>query len=251
MTTLVAVPYWRCREYVDKAVRSILAQTITDLAVLVIGDGEEPPIAHLRDSRLEVYTLPENRGPYFAQQVALTASPFPWYAPHAADDWTEPDHLERLFAAGLDDGAVLTGAVWFHNRNGGVSPHHATYEVGLFATSRLRDLGGHNPAERMGQDTLMIRLLRMTGDPRATSHPTYHRLKRPESLMTANDTAPGSPARNAMRTRNRAVIAECSRLEHPHAIRRFRESIVPEDIAAEVAHHAARVRERLGEEVAA
>lgn len=249
MTTLVAIPYWGCPELVERAVRSVLSQTIRDIAVLVIGDGQEPPLAGIHDSRLEVYTLPDNHGPYFAQQVALTASPFPWYAPHAADDWSEPDHLERLFAVGGD--AVLTGAVWFHNRSGRVSLHQATYEVGLFATDRLRALGGHNPAERMGQDTLMIRLLRFTGEPRATTYPTYHRIKRPGSLMTANDTAPGSPARNAMRARNRTVLAECVRVERVSEIRRYRESLVPPALADEVREHAARVAVRLGQEVAA
>lgn len=249
MTTLVTVPYWGCPDLVERAVASILAQTIRDIAVLVIGDGQEPPLAGIRDSRLEVYTLPENHGPYFAQQVALTASPFAWYAPHAADDWSEPDHLERLFSVGGT--AVLTGAVWFHNRQGYASIHHATYEVGLFATERLRAVGGHNPAERMGQDTLMIRLLRATGPTDATHHPTYHRIKRPGSLMTSPDTAPGSPARNQMRARNRAILAECYRLERAEEIKRYREGLVPDELRDEVAHHAARVAARLGQEVAA
>lgn len=249
MTTLVMVPYFGCPELVGRAVESILAQTVREIAVLVIGDGEEPPLGHIRDSRLDVYTLPENHGPYFAQQVALTASPFPWYAPHAADDWTEPDHLERLFAVGGD--AVVQGAVWFHNRHGNVGIHEGSYEVGLFATERLLALGGHNPGERMGQDTLMIRLLRFTGEARANPHPTYHRVKRHGSLMTAHDTAPGSPARNAMRKRNRTILAECYRVERVEEIRRYRESIVPAEIRDQVAHHAAQLACRLGQELVA
>lgn len=248
MTTLVAIPYYSCPDLVDKAVRSVLAQTDRDIAVLVIGDGEEPPL-HVRDGRLEVYTLPENRGPYFAQQVALLASPHRWYAPHGADDWSDPDHLERLAAVGGD--AVITGAVWFHDRAGHVKVHEAGYEVGRFATSRLLELGGHNPAERMGQDTLMIRLLRLTGGLRATHEPTYHRVKRTRSLMGSKETGPGSVLRNEMRARNRLVFATAQRLRSVDAIREHRLSLIPSDVADEVAFHADRLAQRLGIAVAA
>lgn len=247
MTTLVAIPYFGCPDLVDKAVRSMLAQTDSDIAVLVIGDGEEPPL-HVRDSRLDVYTLPENRGPYFAQQVALTANPHRFYAPHGADDWSDPEHLERLVAVGDD---VITGAVWFHDRSGHVKIHEAGYEVGRFRTSRLLALGGHNPAERMGQDTLMVRLLRMTGPLEATHLPTYHRVKRAGSLMSSPETGPGSALRNEMRARNRVVFAECRRLRSVDAIREYRASLVPARIADEVAYHADRVAARLGQAVAA
>jgi glycosyltransferase involved in cell wall biosynthesis len=249
VTTLVLVPYYGCPELVERAVRSVLAQTVRDIAVLVIGDGEEPPLHGITDSRLDVYTLPENRGPYFAQQVGITASPFPWYAPHAADDWSEPDHLERLFEVGGP--VVFTGAVHFHTRHGTAGVHYATYEVGLYATEALRAIGGHNPNERMGQDSLLIHLLRMTGEPRATTHPTYHRVKRHGSLMTHPDTAPGSPARNRVRERNRVVLAECARRRTLPRIRAYREHLPPVAVRAEVAYHAARVAERLGQEVAA
>jgi hypothetical protein len=224
-------------------VRSILAQTVRDICVVVIGDGEEPPLSDIRDSRLEVYTLPENHGPYYAQQVALLASPFPRYSVVGADDWLEPDHLERL--AAIDCDAVMTGAVWFHNLLGQVSVHEGNYEVGLFARDRLLDLGGHNPTERMGQDSLMIRLLRMTGPLEATTHPTYHRVKREGSLMTSPLTGKGTPARNDMRRRNRIILAECDRLEHPVAIKRYRESLVPPWVWDDVRMHAAKLAERL------
>ena len=248
MTALVVVPYWNVPALIEKCVRSILAQTDRDIAVLVIGDGQEPHL-RVRDSRLDVYTLPENRGPYFAQQVALAASPFPWYSVVGADDWIEPDHLERLRAVG--GSAVITGAVWFHDRTGHMKLHEAGYEVGLFRTGRLRELGGHNPAERMGQDTLMIRLLRMTGELRATHHPTYHRVKRDGSLMASPETGPGSPARNEMRARNRVVFAACQLLRRIERIRAYRESMVPAHIADEVAEHASRLSARLGQAVAA
>jgi hypothetical protein len=248
VTILVTVPYFGCPDLVETCVRSILHQTVTDLAVLVLGDGEEPPI-HIRDDRLDVLTFRENRGPYFRQQSAIVANPFDRYAVVGADDWLEPDHFERLLA--IDGDAVLTGAVWFHNLAGGVSVHRANYEVGVFATDRLRAIGGHNPAERVGQDSLLIHLLRLTGPVAGTDHPTYHRVKRHDSLMTSALTGQGTPYRNDVRRRNRVVYARCEQLGHPAAIRAYRESLVPEPIRLELAADADRISTRLGQAVAA
>lgn len=242
MTVTVAIPYWGCPDLVERSVRSVLAQTVSDLVCVVVADGEDPPLASVTDSRLVVYRLPENRGAYFAQQVALEATPHEWYAPVGADDWVDPEHLEQLQAVGGD--AIATGAVWFH-KGRRVTTHTATYEVGLFAVARLLALGGHNVGERIGQDTLLIRLLRLTGELGVTIQPTYHRVKRPGALTTAPETALGSPARNAMRRRNRTVFAECQRLADIEAIALYRRALVPPMLAAEVAEHAGRLRELL------
>lgn len=249
MTILVAIPFYGPVDLLERAVRSCLAQTERDIQVLVIADGQKVPSLGISDSRLDVYELPVNRGPYFAQQVAITANPHAWYAPHGADDWSDPDHLARLMAVG--GRAVVTGAVFFHDQHDRVRVHEASYEVGLFTTARLRDIGGHNPAERMGQDTLLIRLLRLTGTVRSTHEPTYHRVKRPDSLMTSPLTKPGSDARNAMRARNRAVLRECQRHVTRQSIRIYRQSLVPSAVVAEVLEHAHRLSGRLGREAAA
>lgn len=241
MTIAVAMPYFGCPELVERAVRSVLRQTVRDLALIVVGDGEAPPLK-VRDSRLVVLTLPENRGPYFAQQVVLGASPFDWYAPHGADDWSDPDHLAALMSVG--GSAVITGAVWFHN-GPNVTLNVAPYEVGLFATERLRGLGGHNPAERIGQDTLLMRLLRLTGPVSVTKRATYHRVRRPGTLMTAPATRPGSKARNEMRARNRAVYRKARELRHVDRIRQWRLAQVPPALSDALEEQTARLRAML------
>lgn len=254
MTILVTVPYFGCPDLIDRCVASILGQTERDIAVLVIGDGEVPPIT-LRDDRLEVVTLPENNGPYFCQQVAITASPFPWYAVVGADDYLEPDHLERLLALTPRSDAVATGTVWFHDLAGNVKVHEAPtngYEVGLFGTDRLRSVGGHNPTERVGQDTLLLHVLTLTGPVVRTTHPTYHRIKREGSLMTSPWTGKGTPYRNDVKRRNRIVLRRCTELASSlPALRTFREQLIPLHVRNEVAEHAARVAARLGQAVAA
>jgi hypothetical protein len=254
VTITVGMPWYGAPELLERAVASVLAQTERDVRLILVGDGADPVATKalhpssrlLLDDRLVIYTLPTNRGPYFAQEVARRASPDHWYAPHGADDYSEPDHLERLLAVAGDDGdAVITGAVFFHRNGGDVVVHEAGYEVGLYSRARLDMIGGYNPAERMGQDTLMIRLLRLSGELRATHVPTYHRVKRAGALTTAPATRIGSAARNELRARNRAVYAECVRLRKARLIREYRNAIIPSAILDELEEHVARLAERL------
>lgn len=255
MTITVCIPYFNAPDLLNRAAASVLAQTVTDLQLVVVGDGEDPiangalhPSSYL-DPRCVVHVLPENRGPYFAQQVVLSATPHAWYAVVGADDWIEPDHLERFAALGAT--AAVPGNVWLHAYDEPVRIHRGNFEVGLFAVDRLRALGGHNPAERLGQDTLMKRLLALTGPVVELLAPTYHRVKRAGTLTTSPATRRGSPARNEMRVRNRAVYAAAVRLGSIDRIRDYRLDLIPPAIAAEVEEQAAHLRARFGQAVAA
>lgn len=243
MTVLVSIPtYGVGRELLEKSVRSVLAQTHRDLVCVVVGDGEIPPLPKIDDPRLVVYSYPTNRGAYFAQMVALGANPHEWYAPVASDDWVEPDHIERLASHGTD---MATGAVFFHSGHKPVKVLRKLYEVGMYRTERMLAVGGYNPAERMGQDSLTLKVMRLVAPMDATTHPTYHRVQRPGSLCTHPDTKKGSPAREAMRARNRVIAAVCERLKDAEAIRRYRWSLVPEEIGYELAEHNERLRRML------
>lgn len=242
---LVSIPTYRTPQgMLFRAVKSVLNQTHRNLQVVVVADGERITEQLPRDDRLTVFRLQENHGAYFAQSVSLTANPHPWYAPHGSDDWTDPEHLERLLAIGTN--AVATGAVWWHKND--VDPptvHRANYEVGVFKTDRLRALGGYNPNERMGQDSLMLKLLGLTGGFMTTQEPTYHRVRRPGSLTTHPDTKIGSRARNEMRARNRAIFAKAAQSNDPETIRKVRESFVPSRVRQQVETYALELRSRL------
>lgn len=241
MTITVGMPYYGCPDLVEKAVQSILYQSVTDLVCVVIGDGEEPPLANIRDSRVVLYCLPENHGAYFCQQLILKATPHAWYAPHAADDWSDADHLAKLAEYGTD---VATGAVWYHNGDM-TRVLRKLYEVGLYRVGRMLEIGGYNPAERIGQDSLTLKLMRLIQPMPATRVPTYHRVQRVGSLSTHPDTKRGSAARNAMRERNRAIVEKATALRHPDRIRAYRETLIPPAIAASLQHHVPQLRAML------
>lgn len=266
MTVLVAMPYHEgTAPYVERAVRSVLAQTHRDLVCVVIGDGGEPPL-HVRDDRLVVHTYAANRGPYFAQDVAIWASPFEWYAPVATDDWLDPDHLERLLDQGGDR---CSGGVRYHNEHfcPGDPDHVAcagtpvpaafaagarkAYEVGLYRTERYTEIGAHNPTERIGQDSLTLKVMRIVAPVLVSDHMTYNRLGRPDSLSTHPDTNRDSPARQAMRRRNRDIVARCLQLRTAARIRQYRDSLIPAEVRDALAREVDAMRDRLGVAVAA
>jgi glycosyltransferase involved in cell wall biosynthesis len=251
MTVCVSMPYYGVPELVERAVRSALAQTVHDLHLVVVGDGEEPPLGRIRDTRLDVFTTHANHGAYFAHQLVLLASPHEWWAPVDADDWIERDHLARLASKRNGGSAVVSGAIWFHARSGTTKHHIATYWTGLYGRQRLLSFGGFNPAERVGQDSLTLHLLRLSGSVSRTTYPTYHRVKRAGSLTTDPATALRSPYRRAVRARNRRVVAACKRLPDLGAMRRYRESLVPPDVRAALDEEVGRLRALIGSPAAA
>lgn len=234
MTTLVAIPYYGvAADLLEVAVVHALAQT-ADVVVLVAGDGQRPPIT-LRHDRLVVGTFATNRGTPFTQQAMLLGSPFDHYAPHGADDWIDSDHIATLL--GASSRAAGSRSILFHTGDEAqvLTSPRTWIEFGAFRSDRLRAVGGYNPMERAGQDSVLTAILLKTGGVALTNRPTYHKRNRPDSLTHHPDTRQGSPFRVAIKERNRIVLRECERLGwHPALIRRYREGLVGTDTRIEL-----------------
>lgn len=93
------------------AVRSVLAQTMADFELLVIGDGcsddSEEVVASFADARVSWLNLPANTGHQSGPNNAglrLATSPFVAYLGH--DDLWLPGHLDAILPA-LEDGAAF------------------------------------------------------------------------------------------------------------------------------------------------
>jgi glycosyltransferase involved in cell wall biosynthesis len=207
----VSIPYHRCRPYIRQAVQSILDQTHRDLTVVVVNDGDpEPPwdlLADIHDPRLVRFDLGSNRGRYFADDVVLGATTSPYYLVQDADDWSEPDRIERLLRKLQSDRADAAFSALYSHTGGRLEPRrpsilrypelsrpltrlleHRTSHVGLFRTAALRRVGGYYGGFRIGYDTLLVSLLLMTGRPTYLERPLYHRLRRDESLTMSSVT---------------------------------------------------------------
>ena len=120
MRAFISIPtYNTAPELLERAVLSVLKQTHQDIVVVVVNDGGKEPKLTSTDSRLQLVSLPENRGRFFCDAVvtaALPTGPEVLWKPHDADDWAEPTCVETLVAAARDGAAF---APYWHHRQGG------------------------------------------------------------------------------------------------------------------------------------
>jgi glycosyltransferase involved in cell wall biosynthesis len=96
----VVIPTYNRRRRVERAVRSVLAQTFADFELLVIDDGSEDGTGERLagiDPRLR-YHRQENRGPSAARNAGIQLARNPVIAFLDADIEWQPDHLEVVAA---------------------------------------------------------------------------------------------------------------------------------------------------------
>lgn len=109
----VVVPAYNAGASLERAVRSALAQTLTDVEVLVIDDGSSDDTADVaatlaaQDRRVRVLGDGRNHGVSVARNTGFAAARGEWIAGLDADDAYVPDRLERLLAAAAYHGADM------------------------------------------------------------------------------------------------------------------------------------------------
>ncbi len=85
----------------ERAVRSMLEQTVAELEVLIVDDGSTDRTADVagriagEDGRSRLLTMPSNIGIANSLNAGLRACSAPIAAVLDADDWAEPERLER------------------------------------------------------------------------------------------------------------------------------------------------------------
>lgn len=250
------MPYYRTPGTVRRAVDAVLAQTYTDLVLVVVNDGDTdtPPWPHLvdvDDDRLVRVDLPINRGRYFCDAAVLAAAPAcreSRFAIHDSDDEAEPDWLRRLVDACEPAGVVAAVCPQYvHGARATVLEpvvrpvvarpgrlRHLAHHAGVYRTDVAQRVGGH-PAFRVGFDSLWVNVLAMLGTVAVVDRPLYHRHIRSDSLTTARATGRGSTARHAARRALEVLYASCLAADDP--AQRVRDD-VPTDLASLVAQAA-------------
>lgn len=105
----VLIPAFNAGPTIVQSVASALAQTISDLEVIVVDDGSDQPVmtalGAIQDDRLRIMRTARNRGVSAARNSALALARAPIVAQLDADDCWHEFHLEGLLAA-LSDPAV-------------------------------------------------------------------------------------------------------------------------------------------------
>lgn len=219
---VVTVPQFRCRDHLRPCVDGILAQTHADLTAIVVNDGDDDVpwdvLEDITDPRLVRFDLPRNRGRYFADQVVLTASRAPYLLVHDADDWSEPQRIERLLRElRRRHAAAAFSAAWRPGLGGtagrvvdpdrihlplGPSLQHRAWHHGLYRTDALRAVGGFHAGMRVAFDTYLVNAMAMTMPIATVPEPLYHLRPRADSLTRAAATGHGS----ALRRRTHGIL---------------------------------------------
>ena len=127
------MPAYNAHATIRASVESALAQTVTELEVIVVDDGSDTPIAEalagVDDPRLRVLRHPRNRNSPAARNTALAAARSPFVSQLDSDDLWEPNYLERVLPE-FDDPAV--GLVY---TNASIIGHPQGQEVTILDSS--------------------------------------------------------------------------------------------------------------------
>jgi glycosyltransferase involved in cell wall biosynthesis len=95
----VIIPVFNRQDTAIASIRSVLAQSFTDLELIVVDDGSSPPFvlpAELEsDGRIRVLRQQENRGAGAARNAGANAARGQWIAWLDSDDEWHPHKLER------------------------------------------------------------------------------------------------------------------------------------------------------------
>lgn len=101
----VIIPLYNKAPYIEKALRSVLAQTFTDYELVVVDDGSQDDSANVAEKVLEEFSIrhklihQDNAGVSCARNRGVAESRGEFLCFLDADDWWDPTFLERM--AGL------------------------------------------------------------------------------------------------------------------------------------------------------
>jgi len=96
----VIIPTFNCARFLDRAFRTVFAQTYKDYEIIVVDDGSTDETQHvIAQYEAKVHYLYQlNRGPASARNLALSAASGEFVAYLDADDMWYPHKLERQVA---------------------------------------------------------------------------------------------------------------------------------------------------------
>lgn len=100
----VIVPIYNIKEYLERCIDSILAQTYQNIEVLMVDDGSTDGTSELvdeialKDSRIRVFHK-ENGGSSSARNLAMKEAKGQYFSFIDSDDYIEPDMIEKLYQA--------------------------------------------------------------------------------------------------------------------------------------------------------
>ena len=172
----ILVTAYNCADYIEQSIKSLLAQTHSNLQILVANDASSDntwnklKAISCKDLRLALFNLPENIGTYAAKSLLLEFASGEYVVCHDADDLADPMFIEKSLSA-LVKNKNKVGVIsnWFRVDEdlkifpGAVrrfwpllSINHSSL---MLSTSALKNLGGWD-VPRVAADTELFERIR-------------------------------------------------------------------------------------------
>ena len=210
---LALVPHFKCEQWLDQCLDSLVRQTRPPDAIAVLDDASpNPPLDIVRQyGQVTLLKSPENVGPYRMLQSVIGRTDFNGYLFQDADDWSSLDRLERLL-----EEAERTGAEWIgtqelmyfdetiHAMRYPLDLNHAApsglrhpfcYPSSLISGNFLTRLGGFASGLHFSGDFELLSRALFAGKVRNLDRYCYYRRIRKDSLITSETTGLASQAR--------------------------------------------------------
>jgi glycosyltransferase involved in cell wall biosynthesis len=105
LTFSVIIPCYNAERWIEQTLNSVLEQTYPALEIFVIDDGSTDASLMLvqnlqAQSQVPIHILKGDRlGPAGARNLGIAQAVGDWFAFLDADDWWQPDHLQRIYNA--------------------------------------------------------------------------------------------------------------------------------------------------------
>ncbi|MCE0780835.1 glycosyltransferase [Pseudomonas sp. NMI542_15] len=174
----VIMPAFNAEAFIETALRSLLAQSWSNLEILVVDDCSSDAtverVSELarEDARIMLLEQPVNRGAYAARNTALKHATGTFVVNHDSDDWSHPQRLELMATPLLHNpGLVGTLAEWvradtelhfqcWRMENSLIEPSVSTI---MMRCDAVRALGGWDEVRVAADHELRQRLQRCHG----------------------------------------------------------------------------------------
>jgi glycosyltransferase involved in cell wall biosynthesis len=143
----VIIPTFNRAHLLERAIKSVLYQTLRDFECIVVDDGStdstgDLPLLKNADSRLRYVKLPENKGVSAARNAGVDATSAPLLAFLDSDDEWLPQKIEkqvRWLERNRDFSIVQTREIWIRNgRRVNPPKTHEKFQGDLFGASLER-----------------------------------------------------------------------------------------------------------------
>ena len=215
------IPHFKCERYLERCLSSVVAQTRSPEAIVVIDDGSAIPPVDIVKQFPNVTLLASERqvGPYCVSQSFIDRTDFDAFLFQDADDWSAVDRLELLLEEAENSGCDLVGCQEFsideiqstirassfpldvNTFLISCSTHCLLHGSSLISRRLLSSLGGFATGLTYGADTELLFRSHWNFRVRNIPYYCYFRTIRRGSLTTSDATGLASAGRRALGAR--------------------------------------------------